>query len=131
MSSERRDLSYQSFVGKDLVKEDFSNCDLRRAIFDKANLEGADFSGSDLRNASFVDAYAMKAAFDKADLRGARFIRAKISLSNLQDAKLDGCDLRGIRGRYATWRRADWWNAKMDESLEKALSKKWPRHENE
>ena len=73
----------------------------------------------------------MKAALDGADMRQARFKKAKLSLSNMQDAKLEGADMRGIRGRYAVWRRADWWNARMDETLSKALNKKWPRAENE
>ncbi len=64
-------------------------------------------------------------------MRQARFKKAKLSLSNMQDAKLEGADMRGIRGRYAVWRRADWWNARMDETLSKALNKKWPRAENE
>ena len=47
--------------------------------------------------------------------------------SNLQGARLNGADMRGIRGKYAVWRGANWWDATMDESLTKALSKKWPR----
>ena len=69
--------------------------------------------------------------FDGADLRGARLLRAKLSMSNMQGARLEGADMRGIRGRYATWRAADWWNARLDDGLAKALSKKWPRAENE
>ena len=49
----------------------------------------------------------------------------------MQGAKLEGTDMRGIRGRYALWRAADWWNARLDDSLAKALAKKWPRAENE
>ena len=47
----------------------------------------------------------MKAALDDSDMRNARFIKAKLSLSNMQGARMDGADLRGIRGRYAIWRR--------------------------
>jgi len=35
--------------------------------------------------------------------------------------------MRGIRGRYAVWRDANWWDAILDDSLHKALSKKWPK----
>ena len=49
----------------------------------------------------------------------------------MQGARLEGADMRGIRGRYAIWRAADWWNARLDDGLAKALSKKWPRAENE
>ena len=45
----------------------------------------------------------------------------------LQGARLDGADMRGIRGKYAVWRKANWWDATMDESLTKSLTKKWPR----
>ena len=69
----------------------------------------------------------MKAALDGADLRGARMVKAKLSFSNLQGARLDGADMRGIRGKYAVWRDANWWDAKMDDSLRKALAKNWPR----
>jgi uncharacterized protein YjbI with pentapeptide repeats len=69
----------------------------------------------------------MKAALDDSDMRNARFIKAKLSLSNKQGARMDGADLRGIRGRYAIWREANWWDATMDDSLRKALSKKWPK----
>lgn len=126
-----KDLSFQSFVGADLTGADFEGANLRRAIFDGADLEGANLAGADMRNGSFIGANLMKVALDGADMRGARFQRAKLSLSNMQDAKLKGADMRGVRGRYAVWRRADWWNARMDDSLTKALSKKWPRAKNE
>ena len=69
----------------------------------------------------------MKAAFDGADMRGASFIKAKLNLSNFQGCRLDGADLRGIRGRYAIWRNANWWDAKMNDDLREVLTKKWPR----
>ena len=60
-------------------------------------------------------------------MRGARLIKARLGLSNMQGAKLDGADMRGIRGRYAVWRDANYWDATLDDSLLKALQKKWPR----
>ena len=69
----------------------------------------------------------MKASLDGADLRGARMVKARLGLSYLLAARLDGADMRGIRGKYAVWRDANWWDATMDESLAKSLSKKWPR----
>jgi uncharacterized protein YjbI with pentapeptide repeats len=80
-----------------------------------------------MRRASFKGANLMKAAFDNADMRDAVFIKAKMNLSNFQGAKLEGADLRGIRGRYAIWRKANWWDAKMDDGLRAALTKKWPK----
>ncbi len=124
---ERMDWSFMSKVGQDLRGVDLEGADLRRTIFDGADLEGANLSRADCRNASFVRANLMKAALDGADLRGAHFVKAKLSLSNLQGARLDGADMRGIRGRYATWRRANWWDARLSDDLERALGKKWPR----
>ena len=46
-----------------------------------------------------------------------------------QGSKLDRADLRGIRGRYAIWRNANWWDARMNDDLRKALTKKWPRED--
>ena len=127
MSESSKDLSYTSHVGEDLREADLSGGALRRAIFDGADLEGANLSGCDLRDASLKRANLMKAALDGADLRGAKMIKARLGFSNLQGARVDGADMRGIRGKYAVWRDANWWDATMDESLSKALAKKWPR----
>ena len=32
-------------------------------------------------------------------------------------------------GRYAIWRNANWWDARMNDDLRKALTKKWPRED--
>ena len=125
--AEKKDWSYTSHIGKDLRGIDLSGADLRRAVFDEADLEGADLSGADLRKASFKRANLMKAAFDHADMRDAIFIKARMNLSNFQGTKLNRADLRGIRGRYAIWRDANWWDAKMNDDLRGALSKKWPK----
>ena len=126
-NTEIKDWSYTSNVGEDLRGIDLAGADLRRAVFDGADLEGADLSGADLRKASFKQANLMKAAFDNADMRDAIFIKARMNLSNFQGTKLDRADLRGIRGRYAIWRNANWWDAKMNDDLRGALSKKWPK----
>ncbi len=127
VESEGKDWSYTSHVRADLRGVNLSGANLRRAIFDGADLEGADLSGADMRGASFKHANLMKAALDGSDMRNARFLKAKLSLSNMQGANMRGADLRGIRGRYAIWRDTNWWEAKMDDSLRKALSKKWPK----
>jgi len=122
-----KDWSFTSHVGEDLREANLAEADLRRAIFDNADLEGADLSGANLRDASLKRANLMKAALDGADLRGAKMIKARLGFSNLQGARLNGTDMRGIRGKYAVWRDANWWDAEMDDSLRKALAKKWPR----
>ncbi len=87
---------------------------------------GVGVAGDGASNAA-NDAPQVGALLGGADLRGARLIKANLGLSNLQGARLDGADMRGIRGKYAVWRDANWWDATMDESLSKALAKKWPR----
>ena len=124
-----KDWSFTSHVGADLRGADLSGANMRRAVFDGADLEGADLSGADLRRASFKRANLMKASFDDADMRDASFIKARMNLSNFQRCRLDRADLRGIRGRYAIWRGANWWDAKMDDDLRAALTKKWPKNE--
>ena len=71
----------------------------------------------------------MKCALDGADFRGAKLTKAKLNLSNFQGAKLDDADLRGVRGRYAIWRRANWWDAKLNDDLREVLKKKWPKED--
>ena len=122
-----KDWSFTSHLGEDLRGANLSGADLRRAVFDGADLEGADLSGADLRRASFKRANLMKAAFDGADMRDGIFVKARMNLSNSQGTRLDGADLRGIRGKYAIWRGANWWDARMDDELREALAKKWPR----
>ena len=77
-----------------------------------------------------VEADLMKSAFDGADFRGADLRKARCNLSNFRNCKMEGADLRGIRGKYAIWQGSDWWNAILNEDLEKALAKKWPRPRN-
>ena len=108
------DLSFQSFIGHDLRGVDLSGANLRRAILDGADLEGANLSGADLQNASMVGTNAMKAAFDNADMRNVKAKKARFGLANFQNARMDGADLRGIRGRYAVWRGANWWDEKYE-----------------
>ena len=130
MDKDIENWSYSSHIRKDLRGIDLSGADLRRAVFDGSDLEGANLSGADMRRASFKQANLMKASFDNADMRDAIFLKAKMNLSNFQGTKLDRADLRGIRGRYAIWRKANWWDAKMNDDLREALSKKWPRDKN-
>ena len=127
MEEDPVDWSFSSHIGKDLRKIELVKANLRRAVFDKSDMESANLSGADLRNASLQGTNLMKAALDRADLRGARLMKAKLGLSNLQGARLDGADMRGVRGRYAVWRNANWWDAILDDSLRDALKKKWPK----
>ena len=124
---ESLDWSFQNHSNVVLRMVKHPNSNFRRAILDGADLTEGDFSGSDFSRASMRGINLMKSAFDGADFRGADLRKAKMNLSNFQNCKFEGADIRGIRGRYAIWKGADWWNAKLNEDLEKVLSKKWPR----
>ena len=126
-NNEQLDWSFQNHAEAILRKGRHSGSNFRRAILDRADLTEADFTNSDFRRASLVEADLMKSAFDGADFRGADLRKARCNLSNFRNCKLKGADLRGIRGKYAIWQGSDWWNAKLDEGLEKALKKKFPK----
>lgn len=74
-----------------LVKIDFTGCDLRATNFSYSNLKDANFTGADLRGASLWN----------ANLEGANFTEA-----NLEDADLDYAKLRGAVLFHANIRRA-------------------------
>jgi len=73
----------------------------------------------------------MKTAFDNCDFRGTDLKKARMNMSVYRNCKFTGADLRGIRGKHAIWEGSDWWNAKLDEDLEKVLAKKWPKPSDE
>ena len=104
-------------TGANLQFSDLTNASLHAVELGKANLSGADLKRAILRLAVLIG----------ADLRGADLRKARMNLSNFRNCRLEGADLRGIRGKYAIWQGSDWWNATLDEKLEKALKKKWPR----
>ena len=121
------DYSFQNHSKGLLRKGRHKGSTFRRAILDEADLTEGDFTDCDFRKASLVEADLMKSAFDGADFRGADLRKARCNLSNFRNCKLEGADLRGIRGKYAIWQGSDWWNAIVNEDLEKTLKKKWPK----
>ncbi len=125
------DWSYQNKAEVLLRKGRHSGSNFKRAILDRADLTEGDFSNCNFHRASMVEADLMKSAFDNADFRGADLRKARLNLSNFNNCQFAGADLRGIRGKYAIWRGSDWWNATLDESLKKALQKKWPKPTND
>jgi uncharacterized protein YjbI with pentapeptide repeats len=125
------DWSFQNHSKALLRKGRHAGSSFRRAILDGADLTEGDFSSCDFRRASMYEADLMKSAFDNADFRNADLRKARLNLSNFRNCKFAGADLRGIRGKYAIWQGSDWWNATVDEGLEKALAKKWPRPSDE
>ncbi|MBT60552.1 MAG: hypothetical protein CMA63_03235 [Euryarchaeota archaeon] len=125
------DWSFQNHSKALLRKGRHAGSSFRRAILDEADLTEGDFSKCDFRRASMYGADLMKSAFDEADFRGADLRKARLNLSNFRNCQFKGADLRGIRGKYAIWQGSDWWNATIDEGLEKTLAKKWPRPSDE
>ena len=119
---------FQSFIGHDFRDMDLSG-EFSPCYFGSLQLSGSNLAGADFRKASLIGADLMKCALDGADFRGAKLTKAKLNLSNFQGAKLDNADLRGVRGRYAIWRRANWWDAKLNDDLREVLKKKWPKEE--
>jgi uncharacterized protein YjbI with pentapeptide repeats len=125
------DWSYQGRTEAILRGRKHPNSNFERAILIRADLGETDFSDSNFKRASMREADLMKSAFDNCDFRGADLRKAKLNISNFRNCKFKGADLRGIRGRYAIWEGSDWWNAKMDDDLIKALSKKWRKPDEE
>ena len=121
------DWSYQNHTDGLLRGGKHCGSNFKRAILNNADLTEGDFTNCDFSKASMVGADLMKSAFDGADFRNADLRKARLNLSNFRNCKMSGADLRGIRGRYAIWQGSDWWNAKLNEDLEKVLAKKWPR----
>ncbi|MBT7937599.1 MAG: pentapeptide repeat-containing protein [Euryarchaeota archaeon] len=125
------DWSYQGRTDAILRGRRHPGSNFERAILIRADLGETDFSDSNFKKANLREADLMKSAFDNCDFRGADLRKAKLNISNFRNCKFKGADLRGVRGRYAIWEGSDWWNAKMNDDLIKALSKKWRKPDEE
>jgi hypothetical protein len=82
-----RNLQQQEFLKADLQGFDFSDADLRGAVFNGSNLQQADLRGADLGD---VVAYATR--FDGANLEGAVLRNAMLMQSRFRDARIEGAD---------------------------------------
>ena len=89
--ADSRDLRDRDIRKANLIKIDFSNCDLRGTNFSYSNLKDCSFKNADLRGVSLWN----------ANLEGADFTNA-----NLEDADLDYAKLRGAILYHANIRRA-------------------------
>lgn len=101
-----------AFAGSVLVRTRMTECDLTRAIFSQARLEGAEllavlargamFSGAILTGASLHGADLLGARFDgavlrDADLRNANAFQAEFWRADLTGARFDGANLEGTK----------------------------------
>jgi uncharacterized protein YjbI with pentapeptide repeats len=91
MLADTRDLRDKDIRKANLIKIDFSNCDLRGVNFSYSNLKDCSFRNADMRGTSLWN----------ANLEGADFTNA-----NLEDADLDYAKLRGAILFRANIRRA-------------------------
>ena len=82
-----RNLQQQEFLKADLQHFDFSDADLRGAVFNSSNLQEADLHGADLGD---VVAYATR--FDGANLEGAVLRNAMLMQSHFRGARVEGAD---------------------------------------
>lgn len=89
--SESKDFHGLDIRKANLIKIDFTDCDLRETNLSYSNLKDANFTNADLREASLWN----------ANLEGANFTGA-----NLEDADLDYAKLRGAILHRANIRRA-------------------------
>ena len=72
---------------RDRREVNLSDTDLRGAVINTSQLQGADLRGADLSN---VVGFASR--FDGADLRGATFTNAMLMQSRFADARIEGAD---------------------------------------
>jgi uncharacterized protein YjbI with pentapeptide repeats len=84
-------------------KKTFENCDMR-----KANLIKIDFSGCNLQGANLSYSNLKEANFSRADMRGCSLWNANLESANFTDANLENADLD-----YAKLRGAILFNANL------------------
>lgn len=82
-----RNLQQQEFLKAALAGYDFSDTDLRGAVFNSSDLSGANLAGADLGD---VVAYATR--FDNSDLRGAVLRNGMLMQSHFKGAQIEGAD---------------------------------------
>jgi uncharacterized protein YjbI with pentapeptide repeats len=93
---------------------DFSNCALKKAQLERANLsktvfQGAELGKANLQSANLQEAVLIGTSLREANLEGADLRRANLEGADLRRANLEGADLRG-----ANLEGADLWGANLE-----------------
>ena len=106
-------LSPFAMLGRIKFKEDeiemrnFSDSNLKGAVFVGADLQDARFDNSDLRRVDFTEANLQNASFRKTDLRNANLWKAEAARANLSNSSLRRANLSSANLEAAIFRRAD------------------------
>lgn len=82
-----RNLQQQEFLKTALTGFDFSEADLRGAVFN-----GSDLTGANLAGANLADVVAYATRFDNSDLRSAILQNGMLMQSHFQGAQIEGAD---------------------------------------
>jgi uncharacterized protein YjbI with pentapeptide repeats len=114
---ESKNLEDQIFSGRELLRADFSGCNLRRAKFIESRLLWCDFDGADLSEADFTKAHLsyakirnaklIKTILSGSDMAYADLSRSNLNYANLEKALLTYSDLSYAKFRNAKLRYAD------------------------
>lgn len=86
---------------------DFTEANLRGALFVGTNLEGISFEGADLRDANFRLANLTNASLYGADAAGADFADATLESGEFKEANLSGAEFNGAVMKGGDFSRAD------------------------
>lgn len=101
-------------TGASMIREDFSNSDLRDINFIEANLLQSNFEKADLRDANFSGANLVDASLVNADLSGAKLIGADLTGADLGGATMNHTDLRGAILNESNLINVDLTSARLD-----------------
>ena len=91
----------------EINEKNFSNADLKGAVFVGSNLQSAQFDGSDLRRVDFTETNLRNSSFKYADLRHATLWKADVAGANLSNSVLRRANLSSANLQAAVFRRAD------------------------
>ena len=92
----------------EVLPENLTGVDLRKAILETADLEGANLEGANLGGANLKDAHLLRANLEGANLEGANLEGAILGGANLEGANLKNVeiDLVSLKNETKLWNDA-------------------------